>query len=224
MQLPRDSWSREGAPALTDSIVTWARTVPAAQRTSQEYVELVQTGNELASLLPPADAARVRKELRSLGVSVSVVKTVREQMRYDTTRLVVEAGKPFEVIFENVDMMPHNMVFVTPGSRQAVAESVQTRRPDQLDKQGRAYVPEKDKRVLAASKMLDPGQKEKLKITAPKEEGDYDFVCTFPGHWMIMWGKWIVTADVDAYLRAHPEPPPPPLPSAPAQAALHQHH
>jgi hypothetical protein len=102
---------------------------------------------------------------------------------------------------------------------------VQTRRPDQLDKQGRAYVPEKDTRVIAATKMLDPGQKETLKLTAPKEEGEYDYVCTFPGHWMIMWGKWIVTNDVDAYLRAHPEPPPqvPGVPGVPAQAALHHH-
>jgi azurin/glucose/arabinose dehydrogenase/lysophospholipase L1-like esterase len=225
MQLPRDSWSRTAAPALVDSILTWARTVPAGQRTSQEYVELVQTGDALAGLLPSADAARARKEFRGLGVSVSVVKTVREQMRYDTTRLVVAAGKPFEIIFENVDMMPHNLVLAAPGARQAVAESVQTRRPDQLDKQGRAYVPEKDTRVIAATKMLDPGQKETLKLTAPKEEGEYDYVCTFPGHWMIMWGKWIVTNDVDAYLRAHPEPPPqvPGVPGVPAQAALHHH-
>jgi azurin/glucose/arabinose dehydrogenase/lysophospholipase L1-like esterase len=224
MQLPRESWSREAAPGLAEAILTWARNVPAGQRTAQDYVEVVQTGSELAGLLPPADASRVRKEFRSLGVSVFVVKTVREQMRYDTTRLVVEAGKPFEVIFENVDMMPHNIVFATPGARQSVAESVQTRRPDQLDKQGRAYVPDKDNRVIAASKMLDPGQKMTLKLTAPKEEGDYDYVCTFPGHWMIMWGKWIVTKDVDAYLRAHPEPPPQtPLPGAPAQAAVHHH-
>jgi azurin len=224
MQLPRESWSRDAAPQLVDAILHWARSVPAAQRTSQQYVETVQAGNELAGLLPPADSARLRKELRGLGVSVSVVKTVREQMRYDTPRLVVEAGKPFEVIFENVDMMPHNIVFVAPGTRQAVAESVQTRRPDQLDKQGRAYVPEKDKRVIAASRMLDPGEKETLKLTAPHEEGDYDFVCTFPGHWMIMWGKWIVTSDVDAYLRAHPEPTPPlPGTGTTAHAGTHAH-
>jgi hypothetical protein len=43
-----------------------------------------------------------------------IVHTVHEQMRYDQTRLVVEAGKPFEIILENSDTMPHNLVLVKP--------------------------------------------------------------------------------------------------------------
>ncbi len=138
-------------------------------------------------------------------------------MRYDTPRLVVEAGKSFEVIFENVDAMAHNIVFVQPGTRQLVAESVQTMQPAQRDKQGRAYVPEKgDRRILDASHLLEPGQKETLKLTAPKTEGEYEYVCTFPGHWAIMWGKLIVTKDVDAYLQANPQT----AATAPAAAAV----
>lgn len=205
LQLPRDSWNAEGVAPAVKSVITWANAVPADQRTQQSFVETVQTAMQLASLLPPADALAARKELRGLGVSVFVVKTVREQMRYDTPRLVVEAGKPFELIVENTDVMPHNLLIVTPGSRQAVAESVQTRRPDQLDKKGRPYVPEKDNRVLDATKLLEPGQKETIKMTAPGKEGEYEYVCTFPGHSMIMWGKLVVTRDVDAYLQSHPE-------------------
>jgi hypothetical protein len=44
-------------------------------------------------------------------------------------------------------------------------------------------------------------------MTAPNEEGDNEFVCTFPGHYQLMWGKLIVTKDVDAYLQKHPEAP-----------------
>ena len=201
-------WDKGAAGPLAEGILTWAKTVPAGDRSKQEYIEIVQAGNELSSLMPPADAAWIKKELRSLGVSVFVVKTVREQMRYDTPRLVVEAGKPFEVIFENMDAMGHNFVVVQPGTRQAVAEAVQTRRPDQLDKKGRAYVPEdgknQDKRVIDATKTVEPGEKETLKMTAPGREGEYEYVCTMPGHWVIMWGKLVVTKDVDAYLQAHP--------------------
>jgi azurin len=170
---------------------------------------------ELAGVLSPADGTRIRKELRALGVSVFVIKTVHEQMRYDTTRIVVEAGKPFEVILENLDAMPHNLLIVDAGTRQSVAESVQTRRPDQLDKKGRAYVPDKDKRMYEATKLVEAGQKDTIKWTAPKKEGEYDYVCTFPGHWMLMWGRIIVTKDVDAYLAAHPDaslPLPGPVP------------
>jgi len=220
MQLPREARDKAAAAPVAESILTWAKTVPASDRTKQDFVETLQAGQELASLLPAADAARVRKELRALGVSVFVVKTVREQMRYDTTRIVVEAGKPFEVIFENVDAMPHNLVFVEPGTRQPVSESVQTQPPHKLDKKGRAYVPERDQRVIDASKTLEAGEKEILKVTAPKQEGEYEYVCTFPGHWMLMWGKLIVVKDVDAYLEAHPE-----APATPSTAsAVHAHH
>ncbi len=197
-QLPHDAWDKAQAAPLAASILLWAKGVPADKRTAQEFIETVQFGTEMAGLLPEADATRIRKELRSLGVSVFVVKTVREQMRYDISQIVVEAGKPFEIIFENLDAMPHNIVFVKPGQRQRVAESVQTAKPDKLDKQGRAYVPEKDNDVFAASKMTEPGQKETLKITAPKEPGEYEFVCTMPGHWQIMWGKLSVVKDLDA--------------------------
>jgi len=208
LQLPHDAWDKAAAGPLAEGILDWAKSVPAGDRSKQDFIEIVQAGNELASLMAPADAARIKRELRGLGVSVFVVKTVREQMRYDTPRLVVEAGKPFEVIFENMDAMGHNFVVVQPGTRQAVAEAVQTRRPDQLDKKGRAYVPEdgrnQDKRVIDATHLVEPGQKETLKMTAPGKEGEYEYVCTMPGHWLIMWGKLIVTKNVDAYLQAHP--------------------
>jgi azurin/glucose/arabinose dehydrogenase len=227
MQLPHESWDKATAGPVAESILAYAKTVSAGDRTKQDFVETVQAGMQLAALLPDADAARLRKELRGLGVSVFVVKTVREQMRYDTPRLVVEAGKPFEVIFENVDLMPHNIVFVEPGARQAVAEAAQTMKPDALDSAGRAYVPQEgkkpDKRVLEASKLIEPGQKDTIKLTAPKKEGEYEYVCTFPGHWMLMWGKLIVTKDVDAYLEAHPQA----APTGPAAAVIdhsaHQH-
>ncbi len=217
MQLPRDSWSKDAAGPITESIVVWAKTVPDTKRSDQDYIETVQVAQEMAGLLPPEQGALIRKELRKLSVAVFVIKTVHEQMRYDTGRLVVEAGKPFEVIFENVDAMPHNIVFVPPGMRQKIAEQVQTMAPTSLDKEGRAYVPRNGQGFFAASKTLEPGQKEKLKLTAPAQEGEYEYVCTFPGHWMIMWGKLVVTKDVDAYLEKHPQ-------ATPAPAAAHDHH
>jgi azurin len=202
LQLPRTAWADADAAPLTENILTYARTVPTARRTSQDFVETVQLGNELATRLAPADAIRVRKTLRELGVSVFIVKTVREQMRFDVTQLVVEAGKPFEIILENVDIMPHNLVVVTPGAREEVGLAAMAM-PATPDKLGRLYVPE-NKKVLAATKMLEPGEKERLRVTAPKQPGTYEYVCTFPGHWTVMWGKLIVTDDIDAWQAANP--------------------
>ena len=205
VKLPRTAWTKEPADGAATALVEWAKTVPAADRTGQDYIEAVQVAHELAGLLPPEKASTIRKTLRDLSVSVYVVKTVREQLRYDTPRLVVEAGRPFEIIFENDDVMPHNFVVVTPGSHVEIGLASQTM-PPTLDGKGRAYIPNTNK-ILAASKLLEPGQKETLKLTAPSQEGDYEYVCTFPGHAMVMFGRLAVTKDVDAYLRINPTAP-----------------
>lgn len=217
LQLPRAAWSNADAPALAESVLAYARTVPPEQRSSQDFGETVQLGNELAAQLPSVEGARIRHALRELGVAVFVVKTVREQMRYDTPRIVVEAGKPFEIIFENDDVMPHNLVVVRPGSREEIGTAAMAM-PATPDKSGRLYVPASPK-VVGSTRMLEPGQTERLTLTAPHQTGDYEYVCTFPGHWLIMFGQLVVTRDVEAWQQAHPAPTVP----LPAPAPAHQH-
>lgn len=203
-QLPADAWNKDQAATAVKGLVSWARSVPAEGRTTRDYTNTIQVADKLISLLPSAEADAARNSLGSLDVKTFTIKTVREQLRYDTDRLVVEAGKPFEVLFENPDAMPHNLVFVQPGTLQDVATAVQTQAPDKLDSQGRAYVPDNDPRVIAATKMLEAGKSEKLSLTAPDKEGTYQYVCTFPGHWAIMKGELVVTKDVKAWQAAHP--------------------
>ncbi|MCP5527382.1 MAG: HEAT repeat domain-containing protein [Verrucomicrobiales bacterium] len=217
-QLPRTAWSADPARPAADAILAWARTQPADKRTEQAYIETVQAGLDLATLLPLSEARRITQGLRELSVSVFVVKTVREQMRYDTTRLVVEAGKPFEVIFENNDMMAHNFVVVQPGAREEVGKQAEKMEP-RPDRQGRLYIPDNSK-ILAASKMLEPGERTVLKLTAPATPGSYEYVCTYPEHWLIMYGQLLVVPDAEALLKASAEPPP----AQPAAPTDHSHH
>src|SRR5204863_9900619 len=139
--IPRPKWPRAQAGSAATALVSWAKTIPAGERTAQDYCEIVQLAEDMAGLLPAEKAASLRKELRGLRVSLFVIRTVREQMRYDTPRLVVEADKPFEVIFENADFMPHNLLFVKPDTREKVGLAAADMKPEQLDKEGRAYVP-----------------------------------------------------------------------------------
>ncbi len=201
--LPRESWPKTQVPAAASALVAWAKSVPSDARTSEDFVETVQIANDLAGFLPADQAGDLRRELRDLRVAVFVIRTVREQMRFDTPQVVVEAGKPFELIVENGDFMPHNLAVVKPGTREKVGMAASLMRPDQLDSRGRAYIPRTDD-ILTATHLLDPGQKETLKLVAPDGEGDYQYVCTFPGHYQVMWGWILVTRDVDAYLQAHP--------------------
>ncbi len=201
MQLPRTAWDKAKAAELAQDVLAFHKTIDPKERNKQEFIELNQLGLEMAGL---AGNAALAKELRGQSVSIYVVKTVREQLKYDTPRLVVEAGKPFEIIFENSDAMPHNFVIVENGKHMDIGNAALTMPPDRLDGKGRAYLP-KDFPIRDATKLMEPGQKEKLQIPAINEEGEHEYVCTFPGHSAIMWGKLIVTKDVDAYLAAHPQ-------------------
>lgn len=203
MAIPRATWPAPEAGAAAQGILTWVQTVPDRLRSTPDVIAAVQAASDLAGLLPPDQAASVRQRLRSLSVSTFVIRTVREQMRYDTPRLVVEPGKPVKIIFQNNDFMPHNLVVVKPGAREAIGTKTATMRPDQTDDQGRPYVP-KTPNVVAATHLVDGGKEETLEFTAPNTEGAFEYVCTYPGHWTLMWGSLVVTRDVDAYLAAHP--------------------
>ena len=40
--------------------------------------------------------------------------------------------------------------------------------------------------------MVAPLSAESLRFIAPKEPGEYPYLCTFPGHWIIMKGTMVV--------------------------------
>ena len=74
--------------------------------------------------------------------------------------------------------------------------------------------PTKD--VLFASDMAQGDDTIKMSFTAPKKPGEYDFVCTFPGHFVRMYGVMVVVEDVEKYER-NPKPPTDPLTRKPME-------
>ncbi|MFO1481973.1 MAG: PVC-type heme-binding CxxCH protein [Verrucomicrobiaceae bacterium] len=188
LKFPKTTWDASLAKPITDAVLAYGKTVPAADRSKPEYVEIIAAAKEMAALQGDAGKA-ILADLKSISVDVFVVHTVHEQLRFDTTRIEVTAGKNFEIIFENDDVMPHNLVIVPPGKHMEIGTAAMTMTPDKLDKQGRAFMPAAfEKQILAATKLLEPGQKETIKLKAPSQPGDYEFVCTFPGHAVLMWG------------------------------------
>jgi putative heme-binding domain-containing protein len=114
----------------------------------------------------------------------------------------VQAGKPFEILFENTDTMPHNLVFIEPGSLEEVGDLAE-KTGNAPDAMKREYVPA-SKKVLKASKLLQPRQSERIAWSAPAKAGVYPYVCTYPGHFRRMNGALYVVDDLEAY-QADPE-------------------
>ena len=205
-QIPRTAWPAETAEPLVESLLRYLPSVPVDERTSPEALDAFQFATDLAALLPPEKAQAASQRLRALGVSVFVVRTIKEQMLYDKTLIVVEAGKPVQIVLVNEDAMPHNLVVVAPGALEEIGQAAE-KLPLTPDAQGRLYIPESPK-ILHATKLVEPGQQAKLAFTAPETPGDYQYVCTFPGHWRRMTGTLAVVKDVEAYVASHPVAPP----------------
>jgi putative heme-binding domain-containing protein len=198
LRIPLKYWPKEDARPLLETILTYVRKIPVKERTTTEVLDAVQMADSLASLLPLAEAKVVRKELGALAVRVVRIGTVPDQMRFDKERIVVKAGTPVEILFDNTDLMPHNLVVTQPGALEEIgmlAEETATQ-PGAMERQ---YVPN-SKKVLFKSRLLQPRESEKLSFTAPSKPGVYPIVCTYPGHWRRMYGALYVVEDLDEYL------------------------
>ena len=112
-----------------------------------------------------------------------------EKMKYDTPNFSVKAGKKVKLIFVNPDFMPHNIVLVNPGKADSVAMEAMKLGATGFDV---GFVPKSDD-VIWASKLIDHGAEQIIEFNAPANPGDYPYVCTFPGHHIIMRGNLKVT-------------------------------
>jgi azurin len=211
-RVPVEKWPQDQIEPLAKDVVKLVEQTPADQRTTPAAVQLVQLGNDLAGELPDEQGLEVRKTLRGLGVRVVVIRTLREQMQYDTRYFVVQAGKPVQVVLENDDAMPHNFVITAPGAMQEIAVAA-GQMPPPSDPNAKAYVPDSPK-VLESLTLVQPDESASLNFTAPSTPGEYDYVCTFPGHWVRMYGVMLVVPDLDAWEK-DPKPPLDPLTKKP---------
>jgi putative heme-binding domain-containing protein len=146
----------------------------------------------------------LRERMDEVVVRVVLIHTVEEEMRYDVPWFAVEAGRDIQVVLKNEDLMPHNLVFTTPGSLQDVAIEGSALGP-KIGESGKQYVPASPN-VVFASKMVASEKFERMTFKAPSEPGEYPYVCTFPGHWLRMYGVMVVVKDLSEFQRNPVEP------------------
>ena len=201
-RIPPADWPREEIGPLVDALLARLRTTSPEDRTTVAALGVQELAHALTSALPDERARQVRSELNELGVRVVRIGTLFERMAYDQDVLAVCAGRPVEFVFENTDLMPHNLVVLSPGTLEEVGLQSEATAQDAASAE-RQYVP-RSPHVLLASRLLQPRESQRLSFTAPTEPGVYPFVCTYPGHWRRMYGALYVVDDLDAY-QADPE-------------------
>lgn len=199
LSIPTEDRDPQLSLKLVSQLVDLAEATPAENRTSDDFVDAMELADQLLVSAPVDEAKAFRDRLRLVTVRVIRIRTVEEEMRYDIPYFAVEAGRPVQVLLENEDLMPHNLVITENGALREVAELGGAQGPEGgLD--GKQYVPDSSK-VLFATNMVQSRQSERLTFTAPSEPGEYPYVCTFPGHWMRMYGVMVVVDDLDAWVK-----------------------
>jgi azurin len=214
-QIPKAAWPAGPIEPLVKAIVAQAQNTPAERRTEPAVIEATQLAEKLSEGLSDESRRAARRDLRSLGVQVVRIEAVPEEMSFDVKWFVVEAGKPVQIVLYNPDAMSHNLVVGKPGALRDIGMAASTMTLS-ADPKVKPYVPDSPL-VLEATRLLNWGETDRLSFTAPAAAGDYPYVCTFPGHWVRMYGVMLVVENLDAW-EASRKPPNDPMTGAPYPA------
>ena len=119
---------------------------------------------------------------------VRIVKiSMADGMRFEPPRLSAKPGESLLLKLENLDSshQPHNFLVVAPGKIQEVVKEGLA-----LGEKGAlaGFIPEHPAILASTGKVLDPEAGFELPFTVPNEPGVYGYVCTVPGHGMLMYG------------------------------------
>ncbi len=111
-------------------------------------------------------------------------------LTFSPTSFTVRAGETVALTFVNPDVVPHNWALLKQGALAKVGDlaNKMVAEPDALV---RHYVP-KSEAILAYTDLVYPQDRYTIYFVAPAEKGRYPYLCTFPGHWMVMNGVMIV--------------------------------
>ncbi len=162
--------------------------VRRAAKTVQHFwynVDFTRGGGELAKV--KEDKAPEPKVVVKGNQTIVDLAAIPHQLKYNLTNFSVKAGSKVKITFLNPDVIPHNLLIVEPGSKAEIGNQAIAMGAEAVKK-----APTNSK-ILHGTKMLEAGQKETLEFNAPSKPGDYEFICTFPGHWAVMNGIMKVT-------------------------------
>ena len=111
-------------------------------------------------------------------------------LKFDRELITAKAGEKLLLAFRNDDDMLHNFVLCAPGRGQTVGTAALA-----LGVEGavKGYVPESAD-VLYHTSLVAPGSTDRIFFVVPATPGDYDYICSFPGHSQLMKGVLRVTA------------------------------
>jgi azurin len=117
------------------------------------------------------------------------IASVGDELKYDKDALEAAAGSKITLNFKNNSQptanLLHNWTLTKPGTQEQVAAD------GIAAGEANGYVKPNDPNVLATTKMIKGGETTSITFDAPAP-GQYPYLCTFPGHSVLMKGTLTV--------------------------------
>ena len=123
-------------------------------------------------------------------VTKEIVITGNDAMQFDLKKFDVSPGESVKLTLKNIGSIPkiamgHNLVVLKKGvDALAFGQKVLASGGSATNALPKSLLGD----VIAHTKLLGPGESETISFTAPEKSGDYQYVCTFPGHFAMMRG------------------------------------
>ena len=159
-------------------------------------ITIIMSVSILLSCGPSANDNELQKEKSNLEIAnteqkteeftVRAVGNTMAEMKFDIPNITVKEGSKVKITLINEGSDPamlHNIVFINYGSRKEIAMQA-------IESASTKYIPN-NSNVIAGSDLAKPGETIVLEFNAPKR-GNYEFLCTYPGHAEIMRGYFFV--------------------------------
>ncbi len=150
----------------------------------------VDTRHGAEDVDPASSKAGRPKQARTTtsdGVVHIHIESLGNSPGFDSHRIVVPRDARVEIEIKNnatLEVMVHNFVIVRKGAVDEVGAAAVEAGPE------KGYIPDLDA-VIAHSGFIAPGQVGTFEFDAPPP-GEYAFICTYPGHYLLNRGVLVV--------------------------------
>jgi azurin len=111
-------------------------------------------------------------------------------LQFSTKVIEARAGEELRLTLVNPDVVPHNWALVRPGCLEKIGEQA-NRLVNDPEAYLHHYVP-KSEDVVCYTDVVEPKSEYSIFFKVPTTPGRYPYLCTFPGHWMVMNGELVV--------------------------------
>lgn len=107
-----------------------------------------------------------------------------DQMKFDVTEINAVPGEKIRIVLTTVSKLPkqamaHNVVVLkSEADVEAFASASAMARDNDY------IAPEMEDQIVAATPLAGGGETVEVTFTVPEEAGEYEYICSFPGHFL----------------------------------------